>query len=129
MERIRQKWLASKDIEFLIEMIGWHAEQLDALASVAAQSYSRIEVIVVAASESAKTFLGDHPTLPFPFRIVYPTEIAGNAEKPLQAMSRPVAANIALDHAQGDLLIFLDDDDFILPNHVQKLVEALHNDP
>lgn len=41
--------------------------------------------------------------------------------------TRPHAANVALDHARGDWLIFLDDDDTFLPEHVSSLLTAAHD--
>jgi predicted O-linked N-acetylglucosamine transferase (SPINDLY family) len=85
-----------------------------ALASVAAQTYPAIEIVVVAACG------GRHRVLPdrigaFACRLVVPTE----------PLDRARAANAALDAAYGDWLNFLDDDDEFLPDHVATLVAAL----
>ena len=40
---------------------------------------------------------------------------------------RPQAANAALEHAQGQYCIFLDDDDIFAPGHIDKLVHALQS--
>jgi GT2 family glycosyltransferase len=40
-------------------------------------------------------------------------------------LARAHAANVGLDAATGELLLFLDDDDVLLPDHVAKLVAAL----
>lgn len=87
------------------------------LNSVAAQSYDAIEVWVVAATPS-------HQPLPaqigrFPLHFVATTE----------ALSRTQAANKALELAQGERLLFLDDDDWITPTHVAVLVQALKDNP
>jgi hypothetical protein len=84
-----------------------------ALASVAAQDYPAIEVVVVAASGAA------HPPLPaqcggFPLRLV-PSRVR---------LPRPAAANAGLDAAGGDWLTFLDDDDVFLPGHLSALMAA-----
>ena len=83
------------------------------LNSVAAQSYDAIEVWVVAATPS-------HQPLPaqigrFPLHFVATTE----------ALSRTQAANKALGLAQGERLLFLDDDDWITTTHVAVLVQTL----
>lgn len=87
---------------------------LDAtLASIAAQDYPAIEVVVVAASGSS------HPLLP---------GMCG--EKPLRFVTsasrlpRPVAANAGLDNAKGEWITFLDDDDIFLPGHISGLMAA-----
>ena len=43
------------------------------------------------------------------------------AERPL---ARATAANLGLSHAKGRYLLFLDDDDLLLPDHIGKLVNA-----
>lgn len=94
-------------------------DQLDrALNSVAAQTWPRIEVVVVNAKGAG------HRALPewcggFPLRFV---------DSP-NALHRSAAANKALDHAVGDALLFLDDDDWLDPDHVHKLASALAQQP
>ena len=85
----------------------------DALNSVASQNYSNIEVVIVNAKGS------DHPVLEsacgvFPLRVI-------SAKQPL---ARATAANLGLSHAKGRYLLFLDDDDLLLPDHISKLVHA-----
>ena len=83
------------------------------LNSVALQNYGAIEVWVIAATPAHK----DMPQSvgPFPLHFV-PTPVP---------LSRTQAANKALDHAQGSFALFLDDDDWIAPEHAQQLVLAL----
>jgi len=54
-------------------------------------------------------------------RLIEPADQAG--------LGRSAAANLALDQAQGSLAMFLDDDDLIAPEHLQLLVQALHDQP
>jgi len=44
-------------------------------------------------------------------------------------LARSRAANLGLDNAHGEYLIFLDDDDWFLPDHIMQLVQALKNNP
>jgi hypothetical protein len=88
-----------------------------ALASIAAQDYPNIEVVVVAASIA-------HRALPdrcgaFPLRLV-------RAAHPL---ARADAANAALDAARGEWLNLLDDDDELMSPHVTRLRDALDAEP
>lgn len=86
----------------------------EALASIATQTYQNIEIIVVNAS-------GKHHS-----------EINGlcgslalrlvNSDGPL---SRGRAANLGLDEASGKYVLFLDDDDWLYPDHIASLVCAL----
>ncbi len=48
------------------------------------------------------------------------------AERPL---ARSAAANRLLDGLGSECALFLDDDDCLLPDHVQRLVQALHDAP
>lgn len=103
-------------VSVLVRSMG-RASLAQALDSVAAQTYPRIELVVVAARP-------DHPPLParvgaLPLRAVTPGH----------ALARSAAANAALDAAQGDYLLFLDDDDWLLPDHVARLVQALRAQP
>lgn len=85
----------------------------EALHSVALQTYQNIEVVVVNALGGA------HPTLPercglFPLRRI---DRGGR-------LARATAANVALDAAEGDWCLFLDDDDLLAPDHIARLVAA-----
>jgi Glycosyl transferase family 2 len=80
------------------------------VASAQAQTWRPLEIVIVRAGG------GPLPALPscagVPVRIV-----EGGT------LTRPQAANAGLRAADGDWLIFLDDDDEFLPIHVQTLVE------
>jgi glycosyltransferase involved in cell wall biosynthesis/LmbE family N-acetylglucosaminyl deacetylase len=85
----------------------------EALASIALQDYQHIEVIVVAATP-------DHGPVsnrfgPFPVTLI-------ETSVPL---SRTQAANRALDLANGELLLLLDDDDWLMPEHISRLAATL----
>lgn len=86
----------------------------EALDSVAVQTYANVEVVVVNAKAGVHRTLGDSCGR-FSLRLVQGTG----------ALSRSAAANIGMDRATGKYLIFLDDDDFFLPNHLEKLSHAL----
>lgn len=78
-----------------------------ALASIAAQAYRPLEVVLVDAAGRGFTqaSLGD-----IPIRVVGGT-----------ALDRPRAANVGIDSAHGEWLLFLDEDDEISPTHVASL--------
>ncbi len=85
----------------------------EALASIASQDYPCVEVVVVAACGSG------HPPLPdtcgsFPMLLV----------KSASRLPRPAAANVGLEHATGEWITFLDDDDVFLPGHISGLMAA-----
>lgn len=90
----------------------------EALDSIALQTYPHIEVVVV----NAKGL--DHSKI---------SEWCGNSPIRRVEMSEPLhrshAANTGLLAAQGHYLIFLDDDDLFMPEHVATLVKALQEQP
>ncbi|MDT8364613.1 MAG: PIG-L family deacetylase [Nitrosomonas sp.] len=88
----------------------------DALDSVALQTYSNIEVVVVNAIGGAHREIGEWCGR-FPLRIF-------SSGRPLK---RSHAANCGLDLARGEYCIFLDDDDFFDPDHIANLIESLKN--
>lgn len=90
----------------------------EALDSVALQTYPHIEVLVVNVTGR------QHSSLPancgrFPLRFV----------DAAQQLMRAAAANVALQAARGDWLIFLDDDDWLEANHISKLAAAIRDTP
>ena len=88
----------------------------DALASVAIQTWKNIEVIIVNAKTSA------HSSLPRQIDNVSIRMVGRDG-----ALRRSAAANVGLQEASGDYLIFLDDDDWILPSHISNLVQSLQD--
>ncbi len=83
----------------------------DAVASVACQTHRPLELIVVDATGGAHPPLPDLPSLTR-VRLV-------DVGRPLL---RPAAANVGLDHAEGEWIGFLDDDDFFEATHVARLL-------
>ncbi len=89
-----------------------------ALDSVALQTYPNIEVIVV----NAKGI--QHRELQ-PWCGRFPLRLIGIGEQ----LTRSRAANLGLDSAQGDYLIFLDDDDWFKPEHISRLTGYIIDHP
>lgn len=87
----------------------------DALASLAAQTYRRIEVLIVDATG------GRHPPLPPAIAADARFRMIGHG-RPLK---RPAAANAGLDAAAGEYIGFLDDDDLFGAEHVEVLVRRI----
>ena len=89
-------------------------ELAEALASVAAQDHSRLELVLVDASgrQEAEAELDGR-------------DISVQLLHAEQALNRPQAANMALDAATGDYLLFLDEDDWIAPGHIRELLAAV----
>lgn len=90
----------------------------EALASVALQTYPNVELVVVNASGEPHRPLDFLPP-GLPWRIVPAAATLGRA----------AAANLALAQASGELALFLDDDDLLQPQHLERLVAALQQQP
>ncbi len=101
-------------ISVIIRSIG-RPEIADALISIAAQTYPSIEVLVVQACSGPPMVLPEAASR-LPLRLV------GEGH----ALGRSRAANLGLEHARGEYLTFLDDDDWWLPEHLAVLAERLH---
>ncbi|TXH34462.1 MAG: glycosyltransferase [Burkholderiaceae bacterium] len=86
----------------------------DALRSVAAQTYGHVEVLLVdaAGTNLLASFVAEAGDS---VRIV-------STGRPLR---RAAAANAGLHAARGEYLLFLDDDDWLYPDHLAKLVRAV----
>jgi len=84
----------------------------EALASLAASTYRRVEVVLVVDGGGVAPVPEDFP---FPVRRVDLVPRRGRAG----------AANAGVEAATGTLLGFLDDDDLVEPEHLATLVDAL----
>lgn len=93
-------------------------ELADALDSLAMQTYPAIEVIIVDVNghNAFDPGLGCGP---------YSIRIATSGSH----LGRGAAANLGLIEANGDFVIFLDDDDWFLPNHISSLVDEIGKHP
>ena len=86
-----------------------------ALRSVAAQTYRNIEIVLVDASGvSSLAQLGAEA-------LDVPVQFACAARR----LGRSGAANLGMSAAGGEYLTFLDDDDWLYPDHVSKLVQFM----
>lgn len=86
----------------------------ETLDSIAGQTYRNIEVVLVNALGDGHRQYGERCG-EFPLRTV-------RSDAPLH---RSCAANLGLDSARGKYTLFLDDDDWLDPDHIEKLVAAL----
>ena len=104
-------------VSVIVRSMG-RASLQEALDSIARQSYSAIEVLVVNAKGQG------HPNIP---------ERVGSLPLHLidrgHPLPRSAAANAGIDAAQGEYLIFLDDDDLFEATHIAALIATLADHP
>ena len=87
-----------------------------AIAAAASQTHRPLEIVVVNAAGKPLAPLNAPPGVR--------TRIVEGGP-----FGRPRAANAALDAAQGDWLVFLDDDDAFAPTHVESLLASAGKSP
>jgi hypothetical protein len=90
----------------------------ESLGSIALQTYPNIEVVVVNAKGGGHSKQGERCGH-FPVRVVDTGEM----------LRRSRAGNVGLCNAKGDFMIFLDDDDWFMPDHISTLMEVLRSNP
>jgi GT2 family glycosyltransferase len=90
----------------------------EALDSVIRQTYPAIEIVVVNARGP------EHPPLQDPYGNI-PLRLCGTGQR----LPRSRAANRGMEQARGQYLIFLDDDDWFEPEHINALVAGLRQHP
>lgn len=86
-----------------------------ALRSAIDQTYEPLEILLVDATGKKEILSRNLPARSH-IRLLTPDD----------ALDRPRAANFALDHARGEYLLFLDEDDWIATDHVKLLADSLH---
>jgi hypothetical protein len=91
-----------------------------ALASLAAQDYPALEVVVVDATGGAHPPLQDLRWQPR-----HRVRLVGNGRR----LNRAAAANLGLESVTGEYFGYLDDDDTCTPEHVSTLVRAAFAHP
>lgn len=94
------------------------ASLIDTIASVQAQTHTDWELLIVNAS--------GHPLTALPPNI---GSSVSSVIEPGKKLGRSAAANALLDAANGKYALFLDDDDVLLPCHLQKLAGVLDLSP
>lgn len=109
-----------KTVSILIRTLNRPVQLADALASVAAQTYRPLEVIIVNDGGSPVEHIAE--------RVLEGSGVGFRYHAHAQRLGRSTAANQALELATGELALFLDDDDWILPTHIEHLAALLDND-
>jgi GT2 family glycosyltransferase len=98
----------------LIRTVGKAAWLREALASCAGQTYPSVEVVVVEDGPATSQAVVDE----------FATRVAIRYHATGKRVGRARAGNLAMAHARGEWMNFLDDDDVLFADHVEVLVEA-----
>jgi len=104
-------------VSIIVRTIG-RASLTRALESISLQTYNAFEVVVVNAG-LGELILQNYILQDERIKIFAP-------DSPL---SRSAAANLGLQYSTGRFCLFLDDDDWIHPEHIQRLMDTLHSHP
>jgi GT2 family glycosyltransferase len=105
----------TQSVAVLIRSTG-RPELRKALESLAAQTHKALHVYIADAAAS---------DLHVPSEWPFPVDIVSTGQK----MPRSQAANALLECTSCPLAMFLDEDDWLLPDHIEKLVLALDQSP
>jgi hypothetical protein len=100
----------------------------EALASVALQTHANLELVLINASGQPHAPL-DYLPPTLPWRLIEPPHSPSDLPGAARSCGRAHAANLALQAAQGELALFLDDDDLLEPQHLERLIAALADHP
>ena len=92
----------------------------DAIASVAAQTYPNIEVVVVNATGQEHA-VPAYPQQRLKLNVVSESDEQGQEQR----LGRSAAANLGLKSVNGEFVLFLDDDDLLSPTHLERLASEL----
>lgn len=92
----------------------------ESIRSVLQQSYRPLQLVVVEDGTSNARAVINELSLPAGVTVTFES---------LAKRGRCFAGNRALELAEGELFGFLDDDDLLLPDHVESLVEHLRSHP
>ncbi|MBG9389773.1 glycosyltransferase family 2 protein [Caenimonas aquaedulcis] len=107
---------ARAQVSVLIRTMG-RATLGQAISSVRAQSFGDWEIILLNASGQ-----------PFDALAPLPEDARIRMVDPQRRVPRAEAANLLLDACRTEFAVFLDDDDWFLPDHLAKLAGALRRD-
>jgi len=96
----------------------------EAIESVIAQTYSNWELLLVDdGSSDGSTAIAQNYAARYPAKIHY-LEHAGH-----QNLGKSSSRNLGIQHAKGDYLVFLDADDVLLPDKLERQVAILEAQP
>lgn len=114
-----QSKLKNIEVSVIIPSYNKYPENLFTLHSLANQTYnlSKVEVIFIDDGSTDATFHRINPTsYPFLMKCIHLTQNRG----------RPHSRNIALKHAAGKVIIFLDAETIVAKDFIQKHIKAHH---
>jgi len=109
-----------------VVMIFWNAERFiqEAIESVFAQTYERWELLLVDdGSNDGSSAIALHYAQRYPEKVRYLAH-AGHANR-----GKSISRNLGIKHAKGEYLTFLDADDVLLPEKLERQTAILDSQP
>lgn len=108
-------------VSVLIAVYNAEATLNKCLNSLLSQTYTDLDILCVddASTDSSSDILKHYATQDLRVHILHHTVNKG----------APSARNLALKHAEGDLICFLDSDDWLAPDAIKKCVDVFSKDP
>lgn len=118
--------MAAERVEPLVSVLvrtvaGRNGKLAEAVACIAAQTYDRIELVIVEDGSNTAAELVE--------KVRQSSRFCCVQYRALPKVGRCHAGNVALEISTGQLICFLDDDDLYYADHVEVLVDALRNRP
>jgi O-antigen biosynthesis protein len=108
---------ASPTVSVLIRTTG-RPTLRESIESVRSQTFGECEIVVLNARGE-----------PIDGLPAWLSGLSARVLVPGGSVGRARAANLLLEAARGELALFLDDDDWLLPDHLAKLVDTLRSQP
>jgi len=93
-----------------------------AIASVQAQQYPNTEIVIINEGKNSLAEIAQNARQQVQNVVLVEEDLA-------QPRGRAAAAQLGIDSSNGQYLNFLDDDDWLYPNHFSTLLRALENSP
>ena len=109
----------SKKVSIVIPSFNRYSYLLNAIDSIQNQTYENYEIIVVNDGSTEDAYHSSE--LKSLSKVIH----VDRNSTPNWGGSRPAVRNYGISEASGDLIAFLDDDDYWLPNKLERQISAM----
>lgn len=102
-------------VSVIVPTFNRHAPLSELAEALARQTYKNIEIIIINDNGESVDFIKE----------LYP-ELLFNVVNLKENKKHVYARNVGIGYANGEFIMFCDDDDLILPQHVETMVREIH---